>query len=630
MYTDFYGFEKLPFSITPDPKFVYYSQGHHEALAQMLYGIQERKCLMVCTGEVGVGKTTMIFTLMSHLGADTTTSLIFDTHVDVPSMYKYMFADFGIDTDSDSRADNTIALKRFLVRRLEEGKRTLLILDEAHNLRPEIFHEVVHLTNFETRNHKLIQIVLVGQPELKAVLNSMEFRQLKQRINLRTYIKRLGLDDTRAYIRHRIAAAGGSDAELFASDAQALIHSYSRGLPRMINTLCDNALLLGFTRKQRVIDASLIQETYSELMDISDGGEQVGYDDEDEGDEAAPVPASFPSPIADAAPPRVAEPVPLRPRVVPEPIQAVPAPSEEPDEDAEIEPEDDAGESAAERTFFVRSVPPAADDSGEATEADEKAAQREVAAGVVEPIDAIPTDIPILRLNDSSARELMPALVTDDPAAKRQYHLLSTRMDAIARSRELKTLVVTSSVPQEGKTITALNLAFTFAQESSSRILLVDGDLRQPALHTYLGFRQTAGASEVMQGTLSTDKAFHRLEFPNLYVMFAGKQPPDPLALLESGAMANLLNSLRPHFDYIIVDSPPVVPIADSCVLAGQVDGVVLVVRSRQTDREVVVQAIEDLNHSNLLGIVFNSQRTKFNKSKYNYGYGYLDQGKTS
>lgn len=641
MYSDFYGFTKLPFSITPDPQFVYYSQSHHESLAQMLYGIQERKCLMICTGEVGVGKTTMIFTLMSHLGKDTNSSLIFDTHVDPPSLYKYMFADFGIENASDSRADNTIALKRYLTERLDAGQRTLLILDEAHSLSPEIYKEVVHLTNFETRSHKLLQIILVGQPELKTILNSVEFRQLKQRINLRTTIRSLEQVDSTNYIRHRLQAAGSKNQDIFSSDALKLIFKYSKGLPRMINTICDNSLLMGFSRQQDRINAAMIQEAYSSLMDISEQDEQAFVEAELAAPEPPVIkPASVLPKSAKVAAPRPAAAIAAEMTTFP----LISSPESQPNSrpaaavnESITKPAAKPKPEQAPHNGPATSLPPVAT-LVESPSAENKERRREtrqsapkVAAeliiespGATEP----PSDITMLSMTADSARELMPALVEDDPLAKRQYRLLATRLDAISRKSRLRTVMVTSSVPQEGKTITSINLAFSLTQDGTSKVLLMDSDLRQPALHTYFGHRSIAGVSEILQGQLSLERGLHSLDIPNFYAMFAGKTPKDPISLLDSPQMTRLLEELGNRFDFVILDSPPIIPIADSCSLAEFVDGVIVVVRANHTAREMVMQALDDLNHSNILGLVFNNQRSKFMKSGYQYNYGYLDQSK--
>jgi capsular exopolysaccharide synthesis family protein len=236
----------------------------------------------------------------------------------------------------------------------------------------------------------------------------------------------------------------------------------------------------------------------------------------------------------------------------------------------------------------------------------------------------------MLPLADGAARELMPTLVQDDPGSRRQYHLLATRLEAISRSSPLRTIAVTSSIPQEGKTITSLNLAFTLAQEPETRVLLMDSDLRQPALHAYLGHRAIAGVSEILQGKMKLDDALHRIQYENLYVLFAGKKPAEPGGLIASAQMASLLEEIRGKFHYAVIDCPPVGPVADTCTLAGMVDGVVLVVRARFTHREVVTQALEDLNHARLLGIVFNNQQVKATKSRYHYGYGYAEPSKSA
>ncbi|MBZ0271410.1 AAA family ATPase, partial [bacterium] len=266
MYAEYFGLKKLPFSITPDPNFVYMSSSHRMAMAQLLYGVQERKPLMVVTGEVGSGKTTMIFTLLSQIDKDAAVSIVFDTQVDPHSLYRYMFADFKISERPADRAEATIILREHLNERMRRNLRTILILDEAHNLSHEILNEVVFLTNMETRQSKLLQIILVGQPELNGILGTQEFRQLRQRISLRTEIKALSYEDTRNYIVHRLREAGSPRPEAtFSDEALAQVFRTTIGLPRLINTLCDNAMLTTCARQLKTVEADVIKETARDM-----------------------------------------------------------------------------------------------------------------------------------------------------------------------------------------------------------------------------------------------------------------------------------------------------------------------------------------------------------------------------
>lgn len=606
MYNEYFGFKKLPFSITPDPNFVYMSASHREALAQMMYGVQERKSLMVVTGEVGCGKTTMIFTLLSHLDEEAKVSIIFDTHVDSKSLYRYIFADFGIDKKPDDRAEATIFLREFLSRRLNSGEKTMLILDEAHNLSKDIFNEVVFLTNLETMQNKLLQIVLVGQPELNNVLNSHEFRQLRQRVNLRTEIQPLDFDNTRNYIYHRLREAGRSDPEtLFDEETIQLVFLYSKGVPRMINTLCDNSLLMAYARQKPSIDPALIKQTYKDLMEIPDARPSAPPPP-DVSESSQPEPPAF-----DAEGNRVlSEDVLDDTQTETEHIRIVRRVVRTPD-----------GREVVKKIRQVRKVRPgeraAAPEAGETKRRHARA-----------PLLPLPDDVPYARITPSAEEDLLPAFKHDHPAAVRQFHLLWDRIDNLTDTQDLRTILITSSLPREGKTVVSVNLAATIAQAPDTRVLVVDADLHQPRTHDYLGMEApNLGLANILQGQASLADCLIRYELDRLYYLAAGRVEGMPTELLVSNAMQRLLEELKGLFHFIIFDSPPVVPIADTVGFAGLVDGVVLVAKSRETSRKVVAQALDDLSEKRILGVVLNGLDYRLAGGRYKYGYGYSGYG---
>ena len=618
MYTEFYGLRKLPFSITPDPTFVYMSQSHHEALAQMLYGIQERKSLMVVTGEVGVGKTTMIYTLLSHIEDNSKVAILFDTHVDSTSLYRYIFADYGIEEKGGERAENVLILRHYLEKRAEKGEKSILIVDEGHNMSEEILNEVVFLTNLETRTSKLMQIILVGQPELKFVLNSHKFRQLKQRINLRAEIKPLTYKDTKAYIHHRLTQAGSTNPEIFTEPALDLIYRFSKGLPRLINTICDNTMLIGMARKKPIIGDDFVRETYTDLMQLSE--EEETRLPPEAGEEEPPPAAPPPTPAAYAGPPGNGEEileqndVGARP-----PLTAVEAA-------AAAEPENER-----EEVQIVRRIVQLPD--GRQVEQKVRKVrkvhtrQRLGKRPTLPTVIDLPDHVGIVRLGHKSDSEMLPAIVAEDPGALRQYHMLWNKMISSPDAAKRRVILVTSSLPQEGKTVTSINLAATIAQEPGVRVLLIDADLRAPRVHQVLGVDEAkCGLSQVLQGECEFPAAFYNFELPRLYVMPAGQIPQDPLAFLVSAKMSALLEQARGMFHYVIIDSPPIIPIPDTVQLAGMVDGVVLVVKARGTPREVVARSLDDLYQKPVLGLVLNDIDGKLALAKgagYGYGYGY-------
>ena len=623
MYTEFYGLKKLPFSITPDPSFVYMSASHHEALAQMLYGIQERKSLIVVTGEVGVGKTTMIYTLLSHIEADAQVAILFDTHVDSTSLYRYMFADYHIEDRGGERAEDVLILRRHLEARAAAGRKTILIVDEGHNMSEEILNEIVFLTNLETRTTKLMQILLVGQPELKFILNSHKFRQLKQRINLRTEIRPLSYKDTKAYIAHRLTQAGSQNPEVFTEPALDLIYRFSKGSPRLINTICDNAMLIGMARKKHVIGDEFIRETYEDLMQLS----------EEEETTLPPEPAAEPEPPAMREPELPVVPAPVTPSAVDGEDEEILEQTEAPAPRLTAVPDGEAEAEGGEReeVRIVRRIVQLPD--GRKVEQKVRKIRKIRTRPRLGKRPGLPTviDLPdligILRVTHKANKEMLPTIVGDDPGALRQYHMLWNKIVSAPDAAKHRVLLVTSSLPQEGKTITSINLAATIAQDPGVRVLLIDADLRSPRVHEVLGIdKGKCGLSQVLQNQCEFHGAFYNYELPRLYVMPTGTPPQDPLAYLTSAKMTALLEQARNMFHYVVIDSPPVIPIPDTVQLADKVDGVILAVKARATPREVVARALDDLYQKPVLGLVLNDIDGKLAVAKgggYGYGYGY-------
>jgi general secretion pathway protein A len=256
MYLDFYGLKEKPFNATPDPKFLYLTPGHREALAQLTYGVQEQKGFLVLTGEVGTGKTTLLQALLQKVDSNTSVAFVFNSKLSFDEILEYALHDYGIGKTEGSRVQRMVALNNYLIERRRAGQNTVLILDEAQNLDLQALEQIRLLSNFETTSEKLVQIVLAGQPELRRRLALPELRQLRQRIALRCTIQPMTPDETRGYIAERLRAAGGSP-RLFTADAVQMIITSSRGVPRVVNILCDHCLLAGYANDARHIDAAI-------------------------------------------------------------------------------------------------------------------------------------------------------------------------------------------------------------------------------------------------------------------------------------------------------------------------------------------------------------------------------------
>jgi len=269
MYLAFYGLAEKPFNATPDPRFLYMTPGHREALAQLQYGVQERKGFIVLIGQVGTGKTTLLHALWQRLGNQSAMSFVVNSTLPFDELLEYVLADFGITKAGESRAQRLIALNNFLIERQRDGQNSVLIIDEAQNLDVSTLEQIRLLSNFETPTSKLLQILLVGQPELKTKLNLPELRQLKQRVGLRCQIPPLTPDETRVYIRTRLRIAGARDLALFDDLAVDRISAYAGGIPRLINTVCDHCLLFGYADQKRRIDQSIVSQAIEYLEEGS-------------------------------------------------------------------------------------------------------------------------------------------------------------------------------------------------------------------------------------------------------------------------------------------------------------------------------------------------------------------------
>jgi general secretion pathway protein A len=258
MYLKFFGLLEKPFNPTPDPRFLYLSPSHREALAQLRYGIQERKGFIVLTGKVGTGKTTLLHALRQRLDGQTAVSLVFHSTLLFDDMLQYVLADLGIAKREDSPVQRIMAFNDYLIERERAGQNTVLIIDEAQNLSAQTMEQVRLLSNFETATKKLLQIVLVGQPELRAKLELPELRQLRQRVGLRCQIWPLTVEEARQYIRNRLRIAGARDVGIFTDAAIERVTEYSGGIPRIINILADHCLLFGYANQARRIDRSFV------------------------------------------------------------------------------------------------------------------------------------------------------------------------------------------------------------------------------------------------------------------------------------------------------------------------------------------------------------------------------------
>ncbi len=264
-YESFFGFREKPFSLKPDPRFFYFSKKHREALAQLIYGVKERKGFIVLSGEKGTGKTTTVKALLERLDENCKFSYLVNPKLPITGFLRHVCRDFGLKVDSRSKIDCLTKLHDFLLDSHEKDKTTILIIDEAQNLDAAMFEEVRMLTNLETSSQKLLQIFLVGESSLDDLLDRGELWQLKQRISIRYYLPPLDCQETKEYIRTRMSIAGAKNLNCFMEGAIQGIYRYSQGVPRLINTIGDKCLVLGHAKKTRFIDERIVQESVDDL-----------------------------------------------------------------------------------------------------------------------------------------------------------------------------------------------------------------------------------------------------------------------------------------------------------------------------------------------------------------------------
>jgi len=265
VYLEYYGLKEPPFDITPNPRFLFYSPKHREAFNHLLYGIRERKGFVQLTGEVGAGKTTICRAMLEELGDRFSTALIINPVLDPDQLMKAIALEFGLQVKGLDRLETVSALNTFLLGLVGQGKDAVLIIDEAQDLTDELLEQVRLLSNLETDYRKLLQIVLLGQPELRDRLNNHRLRQLRQRITIRFHLRSLRWREMSPYIQHRLEVAGARGVPYFTTPGLWRVYRYSRGVPRLINAVCDKCLLAGFVQQRDRVDFKMVGLAIREL-----------------------------------------------------------------------------------------------------------------------------------------------------------------------------------------------------------------------------------------------------------------------------------------------------------------------------------------------------------------------------
>jgi len=265
MYLDFFKLREFPFRLTPDTDFLYMSEAHSRAKAYMDYTVWNRDGFVVITGEIGCGKTTLLQKLLTELDENVLVAKIFQTQLDEVEFLQAVLVEFGLNPFNAKKVELIDMLNSFLVDQFHQGRQLVLVVDDTHNLSPKVLEEIRMLSGLETKKEKVLHVILVGQPQLNEMLEAPELEQLLQRVRLRYHLRSLSENDTKAYILHRLNVAGYSDAKLFAPATWPVIYKYTGGLPRLINTLCDTALVCAYADNQAVVTEAILNGAIEEL-----------------------------------------------------------------------------------------------------------------------------------------------------------------------------------------------------------------------------------------------------------------------------------------------------------------------------------------------------------------------------
>jgi general secretion pathway protein A len=296
MYESFYGFKEKPFDLHPDPDYLYMSREHENIYVHLEYAIVENKGFVVVTGEIGSGKTTLINYLLNKIGEEIKVGLVNNTNILPPEFLKMICQEFELDSKTNDKAELIDIFSGYLIDQFAAGERVVLIIDEAQNLTNDTMEEIRMLSNIETEKHHLIQIILVGQPELKFKLQQSNLKQFAQRVTVQCHLKGLEKDEVNEYINHRLGIGGSNRFDIFAKETIENIALYSRGIPRLINVLCDSALVYGFADELETISTPILDNVYKELKTL---GTFTGYDAKPSASPPSPVPSPAVAAVAD-------------------------------------------------------------------------------------------------------------------------------------------------------------------------------------------------------------------------------------------------------------------------------------------------------------------------------------------
>jgi capsular exopolysaccharide synthesis family protein len=547
MYLEHFGLTDQPFALTCDPRYFYESTIHAETLSNMVYTINQRKGMVLVTGEIGAGKTFLVTMLRSRFSPDTILIQIQNPPQSPLQFLRTVAQSLGLRLpEPDSPDAISRDIQAYLARLQTRGRLVALTLDECQDMSIELLEQLRTLANWQADGDRLLQMVLIGQPELREKLLQPQWEPLRQRIVLSYHLGHLSPQDTHAYVKHRLVIAGAETRELFTADALDAVYQATSGTPRLINVLCDNVLLRAARLGKDTIDAELIHQVLREEL-ITDEQNRM----KSAPGQTGATPAHAPTPTAPAS----SEPV-KPPASVPAAPTAThaPSPASRPRPVAKTSSSDDTDESKTDASIHRR--------SGKAK----------------------------------------LAVVHNHPGSAIAEEYRSLRTSLLGNAGEERfCYLITSSQPGEGKTVTCLNLALVMAERADHNTILVDFNLRNGRLAKLLHARPSPGMAELLRGSADLSEVVQPTCYPNLSFIPAGTVRPEEVGQLVGGPeLDDLVIDLRRQYNYIIFDTPAINVISDAGLLALSTGEALLVARMYKTRRESIENAIRLLHASNV------------------------------
>ncbi|MGB5276717.1 MAG: XrtA-associated tyrosine autokinase [Gammaproteobacteria bacterium] len=628
MYESFYGLTTKPFSILPDPEFLYLSKKHRIALTMLEYAQMNNVGFCVITGEIGAGKTTLLRKLLTSLEDDITIGMITNTHQSFGELLDWVLSAYGIHEPGLSKVEMHQRFVDFLLEQYAKNKTVLLIVDEAQNMPATTLEELRMISNINSEKDLVLQIILAGQPDLKDTLRKPELKQFAQRISVDFHLDALNTAEACHYIQHRLVTAGATE-DIFTPDACRLIAESSNGVPRLINLLCDTAMVYGFADQCKTIDANLIEQVISERMENSilplvKPNKKKNTSSRDDDTFPWINPGGGTKGLKPAAEKKTIH-------------KAVLATDQKNDGavsgDARLRQAEDptttatgvALKRADNKVSKIKTPKVAAPADALIPERNRKrptAANRQV-ANLFQTADAAqgksgpdtpgPDSVAVFEL--LRRQNMLVPGSNLDPGFTDEYRRIKRPLlsNAFGKNASLidrgNLILITSSMPGEGTTHTSINLALSIAQERDNSVLLVDCDVTRKGVSELLNLGEERGLVDVLEDkNLTVADVIRRTDIPRLSLLSAGKHHEHVTELLASQRMASLVDEMASRYaDHVIIfDGPPVLRTPETPVLAGLVGQVVLVVEAGETPQAVVEEALTMIPEEKATGLVIN------------------------